>query len=129
MAKKETTAKRLPAKDIDEYLARLPPDARATLEKLRKTIRSAAPAATEASSYQIPTFKYQGSLVAFAAFPDHLSFYPMSPSVMEAYRDELELYETSKGTIRFSAARPLPAALVKKLVRARIEENETGVTR
>jgi uncharacterized protein YdhG (YjbR/CyaY superfamily) len=127
MPRKESTGKRLPAKDVDEYLARLAPDARATLEKLRKTIKAAAPAATESISYQIPTFKYQGSLVAFAAFPNHLSFYPMSPSVMEAYRDELEPYNTSKGTIRFSAGRPLPAALVKKLVKARIQENETGV--
>lgn len=96
----------------------------AALEKLRKTIKAAAPKATESISYRIPTFKYQGPLVAFAAFPNHCSFYPLSPSVLEAHRDELEAYDTSKGTIRFPATKPLPAALVKKLVKARIEENE-----
>lgn len=124
MAGKETKAKRNSARDVDEYLAAVPEEARATLEKLRKTIKAAAPKATETISYQIPTFKYQGPLVAFAAFPNHCSFFPMSPSVMEAHREELEPYDNSKGTIRFPAGKPLPAALVKKLVKARIDENE-----
>jgi uncharacterized protein YdhG (YjbR/CyaY superfamily) len=115
--------------EIDDYLAAVPDEARATLEKLRKTIRAAAPKATETISYRIPTFKYHGPLVAFAAFPNHCSFFPMSPSVMEAHKDELKPYETSKGTIRFPAHKPLPAALVKKLVKARIAENEARLKR
>ncbi len=110
-------------KAVEAYLATVPEDARATLIKLRKTIRAAAPNATEGISYHIPTFKYKGSLVAFAAFPTHCSFYVMSPAVMEAHKDELKSYDTAKGTIRFPVNKPLPASLVKKLVKARIEEN------
>lgn len=113
-----------PARDVDDYLAAVPEDARAALEKLRKTIRAAAPMATEVISYQVPTFKHHGSLVAFAAFPKHCSFFVMSPAVMGAHRDELRPYRTSKGTIQFPANRPLPAALVRKLIKARIAEIE-----
>ena len=109
---------------MDDYLARVPEPARATLEKLRKTIRAAAPKADEGISYQIPTFKYHGPLVSFAAFKDHCSFFPLSPTVIEAHEEELQTYETSKGTIHFPVDKPLPAALVKKLVKARIQENE-----
>ena len=112
------------AADVDAYLASIPEDARAALQKLRRVIRSAAPKATEAISYQIPTFRYNGPLVSFAAFPSHCGFYVLSPAVMEAHKAELRDYETSKGTIRFSASKPLPAALVRKLVRARIAEND-----
>jgi uncharacterized protein YdhG (YjbR/CyaY superfamily) len=128
MAEKDAETKRSPARDVDEYLAAVPAEAWAALEKLRKTIKAAAPAATETISYQIPAYKYHGPLVSFAAFPGHCSFFVQSPSVMEAHRDELEPYDTSKGTIRFPASKPLPAALVKKLVKARIKENEAGVT-
>jgi len=117
--------KRLVARDVDEYLAQVPPAARAALEKLRRTIKAAAPHATEIISYQIPTYRYRGALVAFAAFGNHCGFYVMSPKIMEAYLDDLEGYETAKATIRFSADSPLPAALVKKLVKARIAENES----
>jgi uncharacterized protein YdhG (YjbR/CyaY superfamily) len=72
----------------------------------------------------MPVFKYHGMLGGFAAFQDHCSFFTMSPSVMEAFKDKLKPYDTSKGTIRFPTDKPLPAALVKKLVKARIEENE-----
>ncbi len=109
---------------VDAYLATVPEEARDTLIKLRKMIQAAAPNATEGISYQIPTFKQKGPLVAFAAFPTHCSFYVMSPAVMNMYKDELKSYDTAKGTIRFQANKPLPAALVKKLVKARIEENE-----
>ncbi len=109
---------------VDDYLATVPQDARATLLKLRKLIQATVPDATEGISYQIPTFKYKGPLVAFAAFPNHCSFYVMSPAVMEMYKDELKSYDIAKGTIRFPVNKPLPAALVKKLVKARIEENE-----
>lgn len=114
--------------EVDDYLAAVPEEARATLEKLRKTIQAAAPKATETISYRVPTFKYRGPLVAFAAFPNHCGFYVMSPSVMEAHKDKLESFDTSKGTIRFPASKPLPAALVRKLVKARIAENEARAT-
>jgi uncharacterized protein YdhG (YjbR/CyaY superfamily) len=109
---------------VEDYLASLPEGSRAALEKLRKTIKAAAPEATETISYQMPAFKDHGrSLVSYAAFKDHCSFFPMSMKVIEAHREELKPYFTGKGTIRFQADKPLPAALVKKLVKARIEEN------
>jgi len=112
-------------KDVDEYLARVPEPARTTLSKLRTTIRSAAPpGATEAISYRMPTFRYRGPLIGFAAFSDHCSLFPMSPAVLEKFKDELRSFSTSKGTIRFPLDKPPPAALVKKLVKARIAENE-----
>lgn len=112
-------------KNVDEYLARVPEPARSTLNKVRATIRSAVPPeATESISYGIPTFKYKGSLVAFAAFSKHCSFFPMSSSLIEAFKNELKDFPTSKGTIRFPVDKPLPAALVKKLVKARIAQNE-----
>jgi uncharacterized protein YdhG (YjbR/CyaY superfamily) len=113
--------------DVDEYLAALPERARVTLERLRQIIKDAAPESVETISYRIPVYKYHGMLVGFAAFPDHCSFFTMSPSVMEAFKDELKSYDTSKGTIRFPIGKLLPAALVKKLVKARIEENEAHV--
>jgi len=109
---------------VDDYLASVPADARAALLKLRKTIQSAAPKATEEISYQVPTFKHHGGLVAYAAFPDHCSFFVMSTEVMRAHAADLEGYPIGKGSIRFPADKPLPAALVKKLVKARIAENE-----
>lgn len=112
------------AETVDGYLAALPEDARAALAKLRKTIKAAAPKATEVISYQIPTFKQQGMLVAFAAFEGHCGFYIMSPKVLEAHAAELSNYELNKASIRFPANKPLPAALVTKLVKARVAENE-----
>src|SRR5438094_81362 len=111
-------------KTIDEYLALLSDDKRATLEKLRKTIKTAAPKAEECISYGLPAFRLKGRmLVGFGATANHCAFYPMSSSTVEAHQDELKDYETSKGTIRFQADQPLPAALVRKLVKARIGEN------
>ncbi len=109
---------------MDDYLASVPADARAALLKLRKTIRAAAPEATEEISYQVPTFKYRGGLVAYAAFPAHCTFFVMSTEVMRAHAKQLERYPVGKGSIRFPAEKPLPAALVTKLVKARIKENE-----
>src|SRR5437870_3693260 len=100
---------------IDEYLARVSDDKRAALEKLRKTIRAAAPKAEECVSYQIAAFRYNGMLVGFGATSKHCAFYLMSASTVEAYKDELTSYDTSKGTIRFQPDNPLPAALVRKL--------------
>ena len=111
------------AKTVDDYLAALPKEARATLEKIRKAIKAAAPKATEVISYQMPMYKHHGMVIGFAAFKDHCSIFPGS-AVMDAYQEELKRYDTSKGTIRFPASKPLPAALVKKLVKARIKENE-----
>jgi uncharacterized protein YdhG (YjbR/CyaY superfamily) len=114
-----------PAKDFDDYLAAVPEPARTTLEKLRTMIRAAAPEVTETISYRLPTFKYRGRpLVALGASKDHCAFYLMSyvPPELEA---ELEKYDTGKGTIRFPADRPLPAALVRKVVKARIAQVES----
>lgn len=114
-----------PAKNVDEYLAGVPEPAQGTLRKIRAVIRSAVPAeATEAISYGIPTFRYKGSLVAFAAFSKHCSMFPMSYAVMASLKDKLKNFEVSKGTIRFPLDQPLPDAVVKKIVKARIAEKE-----
>jgi uncharacterized protein YdhG (YjbR/CyaY superfamily) len=112
------------AKTIDEYLAAVSDDKRAALEKLRKTIKATAPQAVECISYGLAAFRLDGRpLVAFGATANHCAFYPMSGSIVEAHQNELKGYETSKGTIRFPANKPLPATLVQKLVKARIAEN------
>jgi uncharacterized protein YdhG (YjbR/CyaY superfamily) len=113
-----------PAKNVDEYLAGVPDEARPVLEKLRRTIRAAAPKAEEVISFQIPLFKYHGPLVFFAAFRNHCSFYVVSKPVMEIFSSELKPWDTSGTTIHFPVKNPLPASLVKKIVKARIEENE-----
>ncbi|HVZ38058.1 MAG TPA: DUF1801 domain-containing protein [Candidatus Kapabacteria bacterium] len=109
---------------IDEYLEAVGEDKRGVLERLRTTIRAAAPNAEECISYQLAAFRLEGKmLVAFGASANHCAFYPMSAATVEAFRDELSGYDTSKGTIRFKPEKPLPAALVRKLVKARIAEN------
>lgn len=123
---KEAT-KTVSARDVDAYLSVLPKEARVTLEKLRKTIKAAAPKAEEVISYQIPTFKYHGPLVFFAAFKSHYSFYVVSKSILKTFETELKPFETSGTTIHFSAEHPLPATLVKKIVKARMEENEANL--
>jgi uncharacterized protein YdhG (YjbR/CyaY superfamily) len=114
---------RVKAKTIDEYLAALNADQRAALERLRKVIRAAAPQAEECISYQLPAYRCNGMLVAFGAAAKHCAFYPMSSSTVEDLKDELKAYETSKGTIRFQPEKPLPAALVRKIVKLRLAEN------
>ena len=110
---------------VDEYLANVPEPARSTLNKVRAAIRAAAPAeATEVISYRIPMFKYKGMLMGFAAFSNHCSLFPGSLSAMKSLKNELKDFETSKGTIRFPVDKPPSAALVKKLVKARLAENE-----
>ena len=110
-------------KTVDEYLSRVPEPARSTLEKIRAVIRSVAPPETvEVISYRIPMFKYKGMLVGFAAFSNHCSLFP--GAILEPFKDELKQYRTAKGTIQFPVDKPLPAALVRKLVQARIGENE-----
>jgi uncharacterized protein YdhG (YjbR/CyaY superfamily) len=113
-----------PPKNVDEYLVGVPEPARSTLNKIRAEIRSAAPPeATECISYGMPAFKHKGVLVWFAAFSDHCSLFPTA-SVIEAFKNELKGFSTSKGTIHFATDKPLPAALVRKLVKARIAQNE-----
>ena len=112
-------------KTVDEYLARVPQPARGTLGKVRAAIRAAAPAeATEAISYGIPAFRYKGMLVWFAAFARHCSLFPGSKAVLKQFEKELKNFKTSKGTIRFPVDKALSAALVKKIVKARIAEKE-----
>ena len=129
---KQATSKRsgkqkISAKSVDDYLASIPEESRAALEKIRQSIRSAAPDADEGFSYGIPAFRYKGRPIAgYAALKDHCSFFPMSSAVVSAHAAELKRYELSKGTIRFPINKPLPAALVKKLVKARIAEIERG---
>jgi uncharacterized protein YdhG (YjbR/CyaY superfamily) len=109
---------------VENYLAALPEEQRVALEDLRQTIRAAAPTATETISYQMPAFKQDGRfLVSYAAFKDHCSLYPASDAVMEALGDELQPYFSGRGTLRFQADQPIPAALVKKIVELRLEEN------
>jgi uncharacterized protein YdhG (YjbR/CyaY superfamily) len=113
------------AVDVESYLVRCPEPHRTTLEKLRATIRSVVPKeATETISYGMPSFQYKGGLVAYGAFKGHCSFFPMSGRLVEDFADELKAYKTSKGTIQFAVDKPLPAALVKKIVKARIAQNE-----
>jgi uncharacterized protein YdhG (YjbR/CyaY superfamily) len=112
-------------KSVDEYLAALPEAPRVALEKLRKTIKAAAPQAVETISYQMPTFKLDGRfLVSYAAFKDHCSLFPWTEAMVEVFGDELEPYLSGKGTLRFTADAPMPAALVKKIVTERIREHE-----
>jgi uncharacterized protein YdhG (YjbR/CyaY superfamily) len=109
---------------IDEYLAGVTAKQQAALEKLRKTIRAVAPEAEECISYGLAAFRLNGRpLVAFGAQPNHCAFYPMSSTTVDTFQEQLESFGTSKGTIRFTPDKPLPTALVKKLVKARIAEN------
>lgn len=109
---------------VADYLARVPEPARTTLKKVRAAIRAAAPVdATEGISWGMPMFKYKGMLLGIAAFSKHCSAFP-GPSVIAALKRELNGFRTSKGTIQFPLDKPLPAALVRKIVKARIAENE-----
>jgi uncharacterized protein YdhG (YjbR/CyaY superfamily) len=114
---------------VHEYIARVPEPARSTLYELRAVIRSVAPVeATESISYGIPTFKYKGMLAAYAAFSDHCSLFPGAGPTIE-FKDELKNFQTSKGTIRFAPNKPLPAALIKKLLKSRVAENKRKKSR
>ncbi len=113
-----------PAESVDEYLARVPEEPRAALERLRGIIRATVPNAVEVVSYQIPAYRYGGLLVGFAAAQDHCTFHLMSTGVMRTHSVELRGYDVGKGSIRFRPGEPLPEALVKKLIRARVAENE-----
>ena len=114
---------------VDEYLEGVPEPARTTLKKIRTVIRSVAPPeATEGISYGMPTFKYKGMLASFAAFSDHCSLFPGAGPTIE-FKNELKNFQTSKGTVRFAPNKPLPTALLKRLLKARIAENELKKSR
>ena len=110
---------------INGYLAKVSEEQRVALERLRKTIRAAAPQAEECISYGIAAFRHHGMLVGFGATKTHCALYLMSASTLDAFREDVDGLDVSKGTIRFQPAKPLAAALVRKLVKARIAENET----
>ena len=117
----------IPIKNIDDYLSQLPENQRIVLEELRQTIREAAPQAEEIISYQMPAFKYNGMLVYFAAFKNHCSLFGGNATVIKEMAAELKDYKTSTGTIQFTVDKPLPAALVRKIVLARVQQNEDKV--
>lgn len=129
MKKAVSTEKSAPAKDVDAYLASAPKELWSALDDLRAAIKAAAPKAEEVISYQIPTYKYHGPLVHFVARTDYGSFIAVSKTVLEKFKDELEDFDTSGTTIHFTAAKPLPAQLVKKIVKARVAENEAHLKR
>jgi uncharacterized protein YdhG (YjbR/CyaY superfamily) len=126
-AKRSTGAKAMeggPA--VDAYIARVPEPGRTTLEKVRATIRSVVPAeTTEEISYGIPAFHYKGGLVAYAAFKNHCSFFPMNAALIDLLKEEVKKYRTSKGTLQFPLDKPLPSPLLKKMVKMRVTDNET----
>lgn len=110
--------------DHDDYLARLPDDKRAALQRLREQVLKAAPGAEECVAWQMPSFRAEGKLlVCYAAARHHCSLYPMSSDLVEEMADDLAGLDTSKGTIRFQPEKPLPAALVRRIVKARLAEN------
>jgi uncharacterized protein YdhG (YjbR/CyaY superfamily) len=119
--------KKKPAGTVDEYIAAAPKDVQKTLKDLRKTIKEAAPKAQEVISYQIPTFKYHGPVVHFAAFKDHLSLFVPRISTSAKFRSRLKSHYVSGATIHFTAEDPLPKSLVKEMVRWRMKENESRV--
>ena len=124
IAREPAAKRKIPSRPqtVDEYLAVVPEPARSTLERVRAAIRSAVPAeSTEVISYGIPAFKLERSLVCFAAFSNHCSLFP-GASVIKAFKNELKGYKISKGTIHFPVDKPLPAALVKKMVKERLAE-------
>jgi uncharacterized protein YdhG (YjbR/CyaY superfamily) len=112
-----------PANTANEWLARLAPEQRAAIEKLRSQILAVAPGAEEVISYGQPTFKLHGHLVGYGAFKKHLSFFPMNSAVIAEHAGKLAGYATSKGTIQFTPDKPIPAAIIKAIVKARIAQN------
>ena len=115
-------------KTVDEYLKNVPQIQRKTLEKIRKAIKAAAPLSEEVISYGIPMYNLHGSLGGFGAFKNHCSYFPASSRVMKELATELKSYKTSKGTIQFPIDKPLPDALVKKMIRIKMEENEALIS-
>ncbi len=115
-------AKKSSPKTIDEYIQLFPEEVQAKLESIRETIRKAAPEAEEAIKYQIPTFTLHGNLVHFAAYNNHIGFYPASSGI-EAFKKELSKYEGSKGTVRFPLNKKIPLGLISRIVKFRVKGN------
>ena len=115
--------KTAPAKDINEYLKTVPQGSRGVLQKLRRTIKTAVPEAEEGISYRMPVFKFHGPLVFFAAFENHCSLFVPSKAIVASFRSELRGYYNSGATIHFTPDHPLPVSLVKKIVRAKLQDN------
>ncbi len=113
---------------IDEYIAGFPPDVQQPLQKIRAIVREAAPDAQEALKYRMPTFVLRENLVHFAAFDKHIGFYP-TPSAMEAFSTDLKDYVHAKGSVQFPLSRPIPFALVKRMVQFRVNELRAKVTK
>ena len=109
-------------KNIDEYIAGFPQDTQIILEQIRATIKKAAPEAEESISYAMPAFKLRGALVYFAAFKNHIGFYAL-PAGNEAFRKELSVYKTGRGSIQFPLNKPMPLSLITKIVKFRVKEN------
>jgi uncharacterized protein YdhG (YjbR/CyaY superfamily) len=107
---------------IDEYIATFPADIQSILQKIRATIRKAAPQAEETINYQMPTFKLHGNLVHFAAFKNHIGFYP-TPSGIEKFKKDIEKYEWAKGSVQFPLDKPIPYGLIVKITKFRVKEN------
>ncbi|TFG67323.1 MAG: DUF1801 domain-containing protein [Thermomicrobiales bacterium] len=115
---------------VEDYLTALPDDRRAALELLRDTIKIAAPDATESIAYQMPTFRtHERILVSYAAFKNHYSLFPASDAVVRGLGDELAPYLVGRGTVRFPVGKPIPAALVSRIVAIRLAENEAAARR
>jgi len=119
---KKMRTKQIAPRDIDEYIAGFPSDVRETLEKIRMTIRKAAPDAEETINYQIPTFALKGNLVHFAAYKKHIGFYP-TPTGIEKFKNELSVYEGARGSVRFPLDKPIPFNLISRIVKFRVKEN------
>jgi uncharacterized protein YdhG (YjbR/CyaY superfamily) len=107
---------------IDEYILQFPPEVQEILRTLRQVIKDAAPDATEKISYQMPTFELNGNLVHFAAYKNHIGFYP-APSGIDAFKNELDEYKSAKGSVQFVIEKPLPYELISKIVKFRVDEN------
>ena len=116
------TARQTTPKDIDEYIARFPPEVQEILGKIREAITKAAPAAEEKISYQIPAFTLKGNLVYFAAFKKHIGFYPRTTAIAK-FKKELSAYKGAKGSVQFPLDKPMPLGLISKIVKFRVKEN------
>jgi len=110
------------SKSIDEYIARFPEDVQEALEKVRATVKKAAPKAEETISYQMPAFRLNGNLVYFAGWKNHIGFYPV-PSAIKAFDKELSTYEVAKGSVKFPLDKPMPLGLISRIVKFRAKEN------
>ena len=118
-----TSVNKSNSEGVDNYLSQLPESQKKALEKIRNTIKKLAPDAEEYLSYKMPAYKYHGMLGGFAAFKNHCSYFPWDSKTVEQFKDELKDFVTSKGTIQFTPEKPIPEALLEKIIKARLQEN------